>query len=188
MFVKWLSEMYSSTYVRQLVCSSHERTISLILFLISPGVLRCLMGYIVDITIVLEVLFWFKIAQPRLPSICQEDIDAAFGLYRGSASHIEVHQKIRNYVDNMRLLDHVNPDDKTHIEVETLINAHRHDLIDKIFADTKRGNTPTISTEEVLEAPPNIPNHAESNSTRMDPPVLGQPHDVSTYTVYLERM
>jgi len=45
---KWLSDMYDST-------------------LYSPGALRCLMGYIVDITIVLEILFWLKTFQPTLP-------------------------------------------------------------------------------------------------------------------------
>jgi hypothetical protein len=39
------------------------------------------MGYIVDITIVLEILFWFKVAQPRLPlaSLC-EDYESIYRL------------------------------------------------------------------------------------------------------------
>jgi len=115
MFVKWLSDVYTST----------------------PGVLRCLMGYIVDVTIVLEVLFWLKIGQPRLPSLSEDDIVAAFGMYHGTPSHLEVHSEIRKYVDNMTLLDHVKPDDKTHLEVERLINAHRRVLIDTIFADAQ---------------------------------------------------
>ncbi|KJA17892.1 hypothetical protein HYPSUDRAFT_205864 [Hypholoma sublateritium FD-334 SS-4] len=116
MFAKWLSDMYAST----------------------PGVLRCLMGYIIDVTIVLEVLFWLKIGQPRLPSLSEDDIIAAFGMYQGTSSHLEVHSEIRRYVDNMTLLDHVKPDDKTHLEVERLINAHRRVLIDTIFADARR--------------------------------------------------
>jgi len=132
MFAKWLSDMYNST----------------------PGVLRCLMGYIVDITIVLEVLFWFKVAQPRLPSLCEDDIKAAFGLYEGSAEHLEVHRQIRRYVDNMTLLDQVNSEDKTHVEVERLIDSHRRVLIDTIFADAKRETKPTTPGDLNYLPPP----------------------------------
>jgi hypothetical protein len=95
------------------------------------------MGYIVDVTIVLEVLFWFKVAQPRHPSLCEEDIIAAFGLYQGSPEHLQVHQQIRAYVDGMTLLDQANPQDHTHVEVERLINSLRRALIDTIFLDAK---------------------------------------------------
>jgi len=101
MFAKWLTDMYNST----------------------PGVLRCLMGYIVDITILLEVLFWLKMAQPQLPSLCEDDVVAAFEYYHRSTGHFEVHQQIRRYVDNMKLIDHINPEDNTHLEVERLINS-----------------------------------------------------------------
>ncbi|KIM44169.1 hypothetical protein M413DRAFT_443207 [Hebeloma cylindrosporum] len=121
MFAKWLSDMYNST----------------------PGVLRCLMGYIVDITIVLEVLFWLKIAQPQRPSICEEDLIAAFNHYQGSVGHLEVHQQIRRYVDNMTLIDHINPNDNTHVEVERLINSHRRILVDTLTPGTKSDATPT---------------------------------------------
>lgn len=100
------------------------------------------MGYIIDVTIVLEVLFWLKIGQPRLPSLSEDDIIAAFGMYQGTSSHLEVHSEIRKYVDNMTLLDHVKPDDKTHLEVERLINEHRRVLVDTIFADARRQPEP----------------------------------------------
>jgi hypothetical protein len=113
------------------------------------------MGYIVDITIVLEVLFWLKVAQPRLPSLCEDDIIAAFGLYQGSAEHLEVHRQIRRYVDNMTLLDQVNSEDKTHVEVERLINSHRRVLIDTIFADDLQ--PPETRSRSVANAPANQP-------------------------------
>jgi hypothetical protein len=100
------------------------------------------MGYIVDLTIVLEVLFWLKVAQPRHQSICEEDITAAFGLYQGSPEHLEVHQQIRSYVDDMILIDQVNPQDNTHAEIERLINPHRRVSIDTIFSDAECGLAP----------------------------------------------
>ena len=90
------------------------------------------MGYIVDVTIVLEILFWLKVHQPRTPHapVLEGDIDAAVGLYRRSNQHLAVHNEIRKYVDGMTLLDHANPQDSTHVEVERLIYAHRQILID----------------------------------------------------------
>lgn len=90
------------------------------------------MGYIVDVTIVLEILFWLKVHQPRTPHapVLEGDIDAAVGLYRRSNQHLDVHNEIRKYVDGMTLLDHANPQDNTHLEVERLIYAHRQILID----------------------------------------------------------
>jgi hypothetical protein len=75
------------------------------------------MGY------VLEVLFWFKVAQPRHPLLCEEDILTAFGLYQGSPQHFQVHQQIRTYVDGMTLLNYANLQDFTHVEVERLLNS-----------------------------------------------------------------
>ena len=123
-------------------------------FFDSPGVLRCLMGYIVDVTIVLEVLFWLKIGQPRLPSLSEDDIIAAFGLYQGTPSHSKVHNEIRKYVDNMTLLDHVKPDDKTHLEVERLITEHRRVLLDTVFADARR--QPEPPQKQTRSPPPSI--------------------------------
>lgn len=136
MFVKWLSDMYNST------CGSRSFILYSNSLPNSPGVLRCIMGYIVDVTIVLEILFWLKIAQPQIPYLFEDDIIAAFNHYQGSAGHLEVHEQIRKYVDNMTLIDHANPDDNTHIEVERLINSHRRILIDTISSGTKSDEKP----------------------------------------------
>jgi hypothetical protein len=121
------------------------------------------MGYIVDLTIVLEVLFWLKVAQPRNKSICEDDIMAAFGLYQGSPSHLEVHQQIRSYVDGMTLIDQVNPQDNTHSEIERLINSHRRVLIDTIFSDARRApDAPSPSPS--LSQPQSSSNAAQAGS------------------------
>ncbi|TDL15761.1 hypothetical protein BD410DRAFT_86683 [Rickenella mellea] len=105
MFVNWLFGLYTNT----------------------PGTLRSLMGYIVDLTIVLEQLFWFKAAQPKNPAVSSDDVKAVFGLYSNSEERVQVHREIRAYVDNMSLLDHAHPDN-AHEEVERLIKVHRLDL------------------------------------------------------------
>ena len=115
------------------------------------------MGYTVDLTIVLEVLFWLKVAQPRHKSICEEDITAAFGLYQGSPEHLKVHQQIRSYVDDMTPIDQANPQDNTHVEIERLINSHRRVLIDTILSDAKRGSAPAAPAPPAPSQPsPNV--------------------------------
>jgi len=94
----------------------------------TPRTLRSVMGYIVDLTIVLERLFWLKIAQPKNPKVCLEDVEAAFSLYSDSEEHSQVHREIRVYVDEMSLLDHAHPDN-AHEEVLRLIKSHRRDFI-----------------------------------------------------------
>jgi len=130
------------------------------------------MGYIVDITIVLEVLFWLKMAQPQLPSLCEDDVVAAFEYYHRSTGHFEVHQQIRRYVDNMTLIDHINPEDNTHLKVERLINSHRRRLIDTITAGTKSDFTPTAAPPpqnlNVSQTPETQPNSVPSAPFKLD--------------------
>jgi hypothetical protein len=86
------------------------------------------MGYIVDLTIVLEGLFWLKVAQPRNRSVSEVDVEAAFDLYNRSEERVKVHREIRGYVDGMSLFDHAHPDN-AHDEVQRLIKSHRLDFI-----------------------------------------------------------
>jgi hypothetical protein len=111
------------------------------------------MGYIVDLTIVLEVLFWLKVAQPRHrhESICEDDITAAFGQYQGSPEHLEVHQQIRSYVDGITLIDQVNPQDNTHAEIERLIRSHRRVLIEAIVSDAPDASATNAPAQDVPE-------------------------------------
>jgi hypothetical protein len=94
----------------------------------SPGTLRSLIGYIVDLTILLEGIFWLKVAQPRNPKLSEDDVAAAFNMYNRADEQIQVHRKIRGYVDGMALIDHAHPDN-THLEVEKLLKAHRPNFI-----------------------------------------------------------
>jgi hypothetical protein len=64
----------------------------------SPKVLRCLMGYIVDLTLVMDQLFLNTLVSkpPRL--LTEEQIDAALEDYKNSEA-IKVHRAIREYVN-----------------------------------------------------------------------------------------
>ena len=137
------------------------------------------MGYIVDLTIVLEVLFWLKVAQPRLSneSICEGDIEAAFGLYQGSPEHLEVHQQIRSYVDGITLIDQVNPQDNTHAEIERLIGSHRRVLIDTIVSDAKHGSAPAQDASATDALAPDAP---EPDAPEPDAPAQVAPSQPSS--------
>ena len=88
------------------------------------------MGYIVDITIILEGLFWIKLAQPKHPQITGDDVEASFNLYKQSEQQIQVHREIRSFVDRMNFIDAMHPDE-SHLEVVRLIKAHRRDFINE---------------------------------------------------------
>jgi hypothetical protein len=64
----------------------------------SPEVLRCLMGYIVDLTLVMDQLFLntLPLKPPRL--LTEEQIDAALEDYKNSEA-VNVHRAIREYVN-----------------------------------------------------------------------------------------
>jgi len=106
MFVNWLFGLYRDT----------------------PGTLRSLMGYITDLTIVLEGLFWLKMAQTANHPVSTDDIGAACSSYSNSDERVKVHREIRAYVDGMSLLDTAHPDN-AHVEVERLIKLYRRDFI-----------------------------------------------------------
>lgn len=65
----------------------------------SPEVLRCLMGYIVDLTLVMDQLFLntLPIKPPR--HLMQEHIQMALENYESTEAQA-VHRQIREYVNN----------------------------------------------------------------------------------------
>jgi hypothetical protein len=142
------------------------------------------MGYIIDLTIVLEVLFWLKFAQPRVhQSICEDDVMAAFGLYQGSPEHLEVHQQIRSYVEGMTLADRVNPQDHTHVEIERLIGSHRRVLIDTIVSDAKHGSAPAQDASATDALAPDAP---EPDAPEPDAPAQVAPSQPSSNAAQAE--
>jgi len=100
-FIKWINEIY-------------ERT---------PEVLRCLMAYIVDLTLVMDTLFLntLPIKPPR--HLTMKQIDIALENYKDSKA-AKVHQAIRDYA-NKATFETILQSDKAQDRVIELIKQHR---------------------------------------------------------------
>jgi hypothetical protein len=108
------------------------------------------MGYILDLTIVLEIIFWLR---PQNNSLSDDDIDEAFSLYAGLNEQVQVHRDIRSYVDNVT--DHKD----AHVEVKRLITAHRRNSTSKFegispFMQAPEDEAPPPFQRRIVETPP----------------------------------
>jgi len=79
-----------------------------------------LMGFIVDLTMVLERLFWI-VFRRNINTVNMNIIHEVFTDYNGSGNKNGVHQAIRAYVANINPTHH----DEAHQEVARLIKVHR---------------------------------------------------------------
>ncbi|KAJ7898029.1 hypothetical protein B0H14DRAFT_2675933 [Mycena olivaceomarginata] len=98
-FINWAAQMYQKT----------------------PETLRCLMGYIVDLTLFLDRLFLVVLARPFLP-LTEKEIDLALENYRNSGLGI-VHREIRQYVSDVGFLQILQAN-KAEEKVKELIRKH----------------------------------------------------------------
>ena len=89
----------------------------------SPEVLRCLMGYIIDLTLVMDQLFLdtLPIKPPRLLSADQ--IDMALENYKNSEAR-EVHRQIREYAKKSSFVQILQSNNAQQKVIE-LIRQHR---------------------------------------------------------------
>jgi hypothetical protein len=89
-------------------------------------VIRCLMGYIVDLSLVLNILFWLIHDRGTSHAVSQQDVAQALKYYTSSLSE-GVHRQIRSFVQNLGIIERVRRD---HVldEVVQLINTHRSDV------------------------------------------------------------
>lgn len=85
---------------------------------LAPTTLRTLMGFIVDLIVVLKRLFCL-VAHRNIHTILAEHVQEVFSQYIVSAKRIKVHQEITNYVDNLKPTD----PDEAHMEMKRLIGA-----------------------------------------------------------------
>jgi len=101
MFIKWIAGVYQGT----------------------PEVLRCLMGYIVDLTLVMDQLFLniLPLKPPR--RLTAEQIDAALEGYKNSEA-VKVHRAIREYV-NQATFGKIVQANNAQQKVIELIKQHR---------------------------------------------------------------
>jgi len=101
MFINWISRVYQRT----------------------PEVLRCLMGYIVDLTLVMDQLFLdtLPVKPPRYLTV--EQVDMALENYKTSEA-AKVHRDIRAYVDQATWRN-ILQSNKAQEKVIELIQQHR---------------------------------------------------------------
>jgi hypothetical protein len=84
-----------------------------------PETLRCLMAYIVDLTLIMEELFHIALAFRPIRTLTMEDIDLAMENY--VKSHAEkVHGEIRTYTKVSKVSKFMRPQ-KAEDEVKSLI-------------------------------------------------------------------
>ena len=101
--------------------------ILVVLFVLhSPEVLRCLMGYIVDLTLVMDQLFLniLPLEPPRF--LTKEQIDAALEDYKNTEGY-KVHRAIREYVNQTTF-------------GEILQSNNAQDMMIKLIKRHQRGN------------------------------------------------
>ncbi|KDQ10458.1 hypothetical protein BOTBODRAFT_36156 [Botryobasidium botryosum FD-172 SS1] len=89
---------------------------------LSPSTLCTLMGFIVDLTMTLERLFW-NAFRKGVHSLTMHEVQTAYGEYYRSDERARVHQEIRNYAAS-RGHKPKGPDD-AEIEVKRLIGTYR---------------------------------------------------------------
>jgi len=101
MFIKWVANIYQQT----------------------PEVLRCLMGYIIDLTLVMDHLFleMLPLKPPRLVDVDQ--INMALENHKNSDAR-DVHHQIRKYVEKSTFAK-ILQSNNAHQKVIELIRRHR---------------------------------------------------------------
>jgi len=89
----------------------------------TPEVLRCLMGYIVDLTLVMDQLFLQTLAIKPPRQLTSDQVDMALETYKMSEMVI-VHRDIRNYA-NQATFQNILQSNKAQEKVIQLIKDHR---------------------------------------------------------------
>ncbi|KAJ7758821.1 hypothetical protein DFH07DRAFT_1060334 [Mycena maculata] len=91
----------------------------------SPEILRCFMGYIVDLTLILEQIFFVTLSKSSSPLI-QSDIDTAFQNYvEGGLGY--VHREIREFVGHESFAK-IAPGDDAEEKIKNLIYKYSPSL------------------------------------------------------------
>jgi hypothetical protein len=115
----WAYNMYSQRWV----CNIIYWTLTNQIFF-SREILRHLMTYIVDLTIIMENLFWlmFGDSQP----VTRRAIKLAFMTYYDSTSKVQIHKEIADYVQGTNIFNRSRRDDAIE-KIKDLIYSHRSD-------------------------------------------------------------
>jgi len=104
----------------------------------TPGIIRVLMGYIVDLTAVLECLFSLIQSQggtgPR--AVTLKLIDLTLEAYSDSEKKAQCHHKIKTFVENTNIFQPGHRD-SVFEEVAELIRTHRFELSPELRREAK---------------------------------------------------
>jgi len=99
----------------------------------TPGIIRCLMGYIVDLTIVMQALFWLMQDRGDAAIVLRKSIKSAYDTYAKKICRLKVHDEIRTFGETFTGFKVVSPKgkDETLAEVIRLIKTHRFNPMEK---------------------------------------------------------
>ena len=86
-----------------------------------PAATRCLMGYIVDLLMVMQGVFWIKRHQVGNKDVSRRDLNRALEAYGTSTHKKEIHTEIRAWVAGTGRLRA----DSVVSKITELVNAHR---------------------------------------------------------------
>lgn len=90
----------------------------------SPGVIRGLMGYIVDLTIVMQSLFWLVQAGNGTNAVRPRLLKLAVAAYLESGDRARVHEEIKTFVTSSTAFK-IGQKDRVLEKVVQLIHSHR---------------------------------------------------------------
>jgi hypothetical protein len=102
----WVYNVYQRTWVHQF---SSGRT-NLLICALSNDIVRCLIGYIVDLTMVMQSLFWLMDVSGHDCNLSRRHIKIAFTFYLASAERTRIHADIQKYVRETNVWDRLHED------------------------------------------------------------------------------
>lgn len=111
LFASWGFDVYQNAWVS---LRASVRTTDL---LFSPQNIACVMGYVVDLTIVMHRLFAVEVSEERVVSILED--------YAKSGEITQVHNDIRTFVNSNSMIRQSK--DNVFLEIIRLIEKHRAD-------------------------------------------------------------
>jgi hypothetical protein len=83
---------------------------NLLICALSNDIVRCLIGYIVDLTMVMQSLFWLMDVSGHDCNLSRRHIKIAFTFYLASAERTRIHADIQKYVRETNVWDRLHED------------------------------------------------------------------------------
>ncbi|KAI0317454.1 hypothetical protein OF83DRAFT_1083579 [Amylostereum chailletii] len=113
---------------------------------ISKTSLRCLMGFIVDLTLTMDTVFWLTQQDPDEP-LTVKSLNTALKMYNGRKRAI--HTSIRTWVEGLGSLERLQPDHAI-TRIERLIEEHRFNPEGNTRGGVSAADEAWLDPEELL--------------------------------------